>query len=58
MRRTCHTIFTNRIDVFVLVLYNDKAKEAQAMAIRIEDFHRPRFREIPNMGLYLDQTIN
>lgn len=27
------------------------------MAIRIEDFRMPRFREIPNMGLYLDQTI-
>lgn len=27
------------------------------MAIRIEDFRMPRYREIPNMGLYLDQTI-
>ena len=27
------------------------------MAIRICDFRMPRYREIPNMGLYLDQTI-
>lgn len=27
------------------------------MAIRIGDFRMPRYREIPNMGLYLDQTI-
>ena len=27
------------------------------MAIRIRDFRMPRYREIPNMGLYLDQTI-
>lgn len=27
------------------------------MAIRIEAFRMPRFREIPDMGLYLDQTI-
>lgn len=27
------------------------------MPIRIEAFRMPRFREIPNMGLYLDQTI-
>lgn len=27
------------------------------MAIRIQDFRMPRYREIPNMGLYLDQTI-
>ena len=27
------------------------------MGIRIEDFRMPRYREIPNMGLYLDQTI-
>lgn len=27
------------------------------MPIRLEAFHMPRFREIPNMGLYLDQTI-
>ena len=27
------------------------------MPARIEDFRLPRYREIPNVGLYLDQTV-
>ena len=27
------------------------------MAIRLESFRMPRYREIPDVGLYLDQTV-
>ena len=27
------------------------------MPVSIENFHLPRYREIPNVGLYLDQTV-
>lgn len=53
------TLYADAVDNYHQLFYNHGMDEKlkQSMADAIRDFHMPRYAELPNVGLYLEQTV-